>query len=172
MEKRFTVKLVLLATVFIFLVSAGSLFADTMKLRLSVMWPPQHPHTKLLDQWGKDIEKATNGRVSVTVFASNTLSPPMQVFDNTVKGIVDVGCTLLAYAPGRLPLSEVLQLPLGYRSGYQATKLADAYYKKFRPKEFDDVKVMFLHGAAPGFIFTKKQIKSIEEVKGLRIRAN
>lgn len=172
MKKRFALKLICLVSVFIFLISATNLFADTLKLRLSSMWPPHHPHTKLLEQWGKDVEKATNGRVTVTVFAGNTLSPPMQVFDNTVKGIVDVGSTLLAYAPGRLPLSEVLQLPLGYKDGYQATKLANAYYKKFRPKEFDDVKLMFLHGAAPGFLFTKKPIKSIEEAKGLRIRAN
>jgi TRAP-type C4-dicarboxylate transport system substrate-binding protein len=143
-----------------------------MKLRLSSIWPPQHPMTKLFDQWGKDVEKATAGRITVTVFASNTLSPPMQVYDNTAKGVVDVGTNLLAYSPGRLPLSEVLQQPLGYRSGYQATMLGNAYYKKFRPKEFDDVHVLFLHGAAPGFIFTKKPVKSIVEVKGLRIKAN
>jgi len=143
-----------------------------MKLRLSVMWPPQHALTKLFDQWGKDVEKATAGRITVTVYASNTLSPPMQVYDNTSKGIVDVGTALLAYAPGRLPLSEVLQQPLGYRNGYQATMLANAYYKKFRPKEFDDVHVLFLHGAAPGFVFTKKAVKSMAEVKGLRIKAN
>src|SRR5512135_3049012 len=96
-----------------------------MKLRLSVMWPPQHPWTKTFDQWGKDVEKATNGRVTVTVFAANTLSPPMQVYDNTVKGVVDVGTNLLAYSPGRLPLSEVLQQPLGYKSGLQATRMAN-----------------------------------------------
>ncbi len=144
----------------------------TMKLRLSSIWPPQHPMTKLFDQWGKDVEKATSGRITVAVYASNTLSPPMQVYDNTAKGVVDVGTNLLAYSPGRLPLSEVLQQPLGYRNGYQATMLANAYYNKFRPKEFDDVHVLFLHGAAPGFIFTKKPVKSINEVKGLRIKAN
>ncbi len=142
------------------------------KLRLSVMWPPQHPITKLLGDWGKDIEKATAGRITITIFASNTLSPPMQVYDNTVKGVVDIGTSLLAYAPGRLPLSEVLQLPLGYRNGYQASKLANEYYKKFKPKEFDDVKVMWLHGAAPGFIFTKNPVKSTADIKGLRIKAN
>jgi len=142
------------------------------KLRLSVQWPPQHPITKMIDQWGKDVEKATAGRITVTVFASNTLSPPMQVYDNTVKGVVDIGTSLLAYSPGRLPLSEVLQQPLGYTSGYQATKLGNAYYKKFKPKEFDDVKVMFIHGAAPGFIFTKGPAKSIADLKGLRIKAN
>ncbi len=143
-----------------------------MKLRLSVMWPPQHPWTKTFDQWGKDVEKATAGRITVTVFAANTLSPPMQVYDNTVKGVVDVGTNLLAYSPGRLPLSEVLQQPLGYKSGLQATKLANAYYQKFKPKEFDDVHVLFLHGAAPGFIFTKNPTKSVADLKGLRIKAN
>jgi TRAP-type C4-dicarboxylate transport system substrate-binding protein len=96
----------------------------------------------------------------------------MQVYDNTVKGVVDVGTSLLAYSPGRLPLSEVLQQPLGYKSGHQATRLANAYYKKFRPKEFDDVHVLFLHGAAPGFIFTKNPTKSVADLKGLRIKAN
>jgi TRAP-type transport system periplasmic protein len=144
----------------------------TMKLRLSLIWPAVHPYYALLDAYGKDIEKATGGRVTVTLFPANTLSPAMQVYDNTVKGIVDIGSCLLAYSPGRLPLSEVLQQPLGYKNGYQATKLANAYYKKFQPKEFDDVKVMFLHGAAPGFIFTKNPVKSTAEVKGLRIKAN
>jgi TRAP-type transport system periplasmic protein len=143
-----------------------------MKLRLSVMWPPQHPWTKMFDQWGKDVEKATAGRITVTVFAANTLSPSMQVYDNTVKGVVDVGTSLLAYSPGRLPLSEVLQQPLGYKNGYQATKLANEYFKKFRPKEFDDVHVLFLHGAAPGFIFTKNPVKATADIKGLRIKAN
>ena len=165
--------LVLLAVSLFFLTSIPVQAQEkTMKLRLSVMWPPQHPWTKTFDQWGKDVEKATAGRITVTVFAANTLSPPMQVYDNTVKGVVDVGTNLLAYSPGRLPLSEVLQQPLGYKSGYQATRMANAYYKKFKPKEFDDVHVLFLHGAAPGFIFTKNPAKSVADLKGLRIKAN
>jgi TRAP-type C4-dicarboxylate transport system substrate-binding protein len=174
MKKNSFSKVFVASMVLLSFFAAGPLFAQekAMKLRLSVLWPAQHPITKLLGDWGKDIEKATNGRITVTIFASNTLSPPMQVYDNTAKGVVDIGTSLLAYAPGRLPLSEVLQQPLGYRNGYQASKLANAYYKKFRPKEFDDVKVMFLHGAAPGFIFTKNPVKSTADIKGLRIKAN
>jgi TRAP-type C4-dicarboxylate transport system substrate-binding protein len=143
-----------------------------IKLRYSVIWPQMHPMTKLMVQWGEDVEKATQGRIKTTMFASNTLSPPMQAYDATVKGIVDVCGNLLAYSPGRLPLSEVLQQPLGYKNGYQASKLANAYYKKFKPKEFDDVKVMYLHGAAPGFIMTKKAINTAADIKGLRLKAN
>ncbi len=174
MKRRSVVTGLVVLTVSLFFLTSIPVHAQekAMKLRLSVMWPPQHPWTKTYDQWGKDVEKATAGRITVTVFAANTLSPPMQVYDNTVKGVVDVGTNLLAYSPGRLPLSEVLQQPLGYKSGLQATRLANAYYKKFRPKEFDDVQVMFLHGAAPGFIFTKNPSKSIADLKGLRIKAN
>jgi TRAP-type C4-dicarboxylate transport system substrate-binding protein len=146
--------------------------AQEMKLRYSVIWPQMHPMTKLMVEWGKDVEKATQGRIKTTMFASNTLAPPMQAYDATVKGIVDVCGNLLAYSPGRLPLSEVLQQPLGYKNGYQASKLANAYYKKFKPKEFDDVQVMYLHGAAPGFVMTKKPVQSTADIKGLRIKAN
>jgi TRAP-type C4-dicarboxylate transport system substrate-binding protein len=174
MKKRYVFMLLAVLMVFLFCLTSVPAQAQdkAAKLRLSSMWPPMHPLTKLLDAWGKDVTKATQGKVVITVFASSTLSPPMQVYDNTVKGIVDVGTALLAYAPGRLPLSEVLQQPLGYRNAYQATKMANEYYKKFKPKEFDDVKVMFLHGAAPGFIFTKKPAKSTADIKGLRIKAN
>lgn len=146
--------------------------AKEIKLRYSVMWPASHPLTVMAGNWGKDVEAATSGRVKVTMFPGNTLTPPMQAYDAVVKGIADMASALLAYAPGRLPLSEVLQQPLGYTSGYQASKLANAYYKKFQPKEFSDVQVMFLHGAAPGFIMTKKSVSSIKDVKGLRIKAN
>ena len=174
MKKRFVVTWLVLLTVSLVFLTSIPVHAQekVMKLRLSAIWPPQHPFSQMFGEWGKDIEKATQGRVTVTVFAANTLSPPMQVYDNTVKGVVDVGTNLLAYSPGRLPLSEVLQQPLGYQNGYQGSKLANAYYKRFKPKEFDDVKVMFLHGAAPGFIFTKNLVKSTADVKGLRIKAN
>jgi TRAP-type C4-dicarboxylate transport system substrate-binding protein len=157
---------------FLVMVFPFQALGQEIKLRYSVIWPQMHPMTKLMVAWGQDVEKATDGRIKTTMFASNTLSPPMQAYDATAKGVVDVCGNLLAYAPGRLPLSEVLQQPLGYKNGYQASKLANAYYKKFQPKEFDDVKVMYLHGAAPGFVMTKKAIQTTADIKGLRIKAN
>ncbi|HEY9054049.1 MAG TPA: TRAP transporter substrate-binding protein [Rectinemataceae bacterium] len=165
-------KIILLGLLLLAAVSPVLSQTKEIKLRYSLLWPASHPITKLAQEWGKDVEAATSGRVKVTTFPGNTLTPPMQAYDAVVKGIADMAGCLLAYAPGRLPLSEVLQQPLGYLNGYQSSKLANAYYKKFQPKEFDDVKVMYLHGAAPGFIFTKKAVNSIKDVKGLRIKAN
>jgi TRAP-type C4-dicarboxylate transport system substrate-binding protein len=167
------VRLLFLIVVLLFACSIPLLAqGKTVKLRYSVMWAATHPITQLVKEWGDEVEKATAGRVTITVFPGSTLSPPMQVYDNVVKGIVDIGSTLLAYAPGRLPLSEVLQQPLGYKNGYQATMLANAYFQKFKPAEFNEVQVMYLHGAAPGFIMTKKPVAGMSEIKGLRIKAN
>jgi TRAP-type C4-dicarboxylate transport system substrate-binding protein len=143
-----------------------------VKLRYSNFFPPVHAISKLSEAWCKEVEKRTDGRVKIIYFAGGTLTPPMQTYDSTVKGIADIGQALLAYAPGRLPLSEVLSLPLGATSGYQATKMANEYYKKFRPKEFDDVKVMYLHCCDPGFFSTRKVISSIDDIKGLRFKTN
>jgi len=79
---------------------------------------------------------------------------------------------MMAYSPGRFPLTEVMALPLGFHNAYQINKTLNEYYKKFRPKEFDDTRVMFFHSAPPGVISTRKAISSIEEIRGLRIKCN
>jgi TRAP-type C4-dicarboxylate transport system substrate-binding protein len=165
---------VVLAAVAVFCAAAtaGAAEKQVLKLKYGNLYPPVHPFSKLTEEWIKDVEKKTNGRVTFSYFPGSTLTPPMQAYDAVVKGIADCAQYLLAYAPGRLPLSEVLQQPLGYANGYQATMLANAYYKKFKPKEFDDVKVMYLHGAAPGYIHLRKEATSMADVKGMRIKAN
>jgi len=77
----------------------------------------------------------------------------------------------LAYTRGKFPLSEVIDLPLGYRSGVAATNLVNEYYKKFKPREFDAVKVLFFHAHSPGLLFTRKPVASLEDMKGMKIRS-
>ena len=126
----------------------------------------------LSDQWCKELEKRTNGRVKVSDFPGGTLVTANQMYDGVVKGIVDVGFSINAYTPARMPLTEAFLLPLGFKSGEQATQAVSAFYKKFRPKEYDDVKVLYLHSHGPSPIHTKTLVKKIGELKGLRIKCN
>ncbi|MBI5443922.1 MAG: TRAP transporter substrate-binding protein [Deltaproteobacteria bacterium] len=174
MKKGFSVRGAVLTAVGAALLLSGAARAEehVVKLRYSNMWPPVHPISKLGEEWCKEVEKRTEGRVKISYFPGNTLTPPTQTYDSVSKGIADLGQSLLAYSPGRFPLSEVLTLPLGYTSGAQATALANAYFKKFQPKEFSDTKVMYLHGHGPGMFHTKKDVKGLDELKGLRIKVN
>ena len=87
------------------------------------------------------------------------------------KGIADLGDTFAGYTKGRFPLTETIDLPYGYKSAMMGTHLANEFYKKFKPKEYDDVKIMFFYTAGPQFLDTKKEVTKLEEVKGLKIRS-
>jgi len=136
-------------------------------------FPAPHKQAILVDQWCKEIEKRTDGRVKVTAFHGATLTPAAMIYDSVTKGIADIGMGTLGYTRGRFPLSEFTDHPLGYPSSRVATKLFNEYYKRFKPKELDDVKVMYLHGIGPALLHTaKKPVSKLEDLKGMKIRAS
>ncbi len=141
-----------------------------IKLNYSTFFPATHKNAILATEWAKEIEKRTGGKVQITMFYGGTLTPADKCYDGVVKGISDIGFSVMAYTRGRFPLTEVSDLPLGIKSGLVATKVINEYYKKFRPKEFDDVKVMYLHGHGPGILHTKKPVNKLEDLKGMKIR--
>ena len=108
--------------------------------------------------------------MKITLFPGGTLTPAATCYDGVVKGISDIGMSVLGYTKGKFPLTEVIDLPLGYQSGLAATRLINQYYQKFRPKEFDEVKVLYLHAHGPGILHSKKAVAKLEDLKGLRIR--
>lgn len=142
-----------------------------IKLNYSNFFPAPHKNSLLAEQWCKEIEKRTNGKVKITYFPGGTLTPAAQTYENVVKGIADIGFSVFGYARGRFPMISLLDGPLGYKNGVQATKLINEFYKKFKPKELDDVHVLYLHAHGPGILHTKKPVNKLEDLKGMKIRA-
>jgi len=173
MKKHVVTVVVLFVFLFSMSVVASISSAQTVTLRYSNFFPAPHKNSILADEWGKEVEKRTNGRVKVTYFPGATLTPAAQTYDSVEKGIADVGLSVLGYTMGKFPLTEVTDLPLGYQSGFLATKMINAYYSKFKPKEFDNTVVMYLHAHGPGLVNTaKKQVTKLEEFKGLKMRSH
>jgi TRAP-type C4-dicarboxylate transport system substrate-binding protein len=144
--------------------------AKPIELTYSIFFPAPAPQTQVATDWAKEIEKKTKGRIKITIHPGGTLTAADKCYDGVVKGISDIGMSCFAYTSGRFPLTEVADLPLGMKSGMIATKMINAYYKKFQPKELDDVKVMYLHGHGPGFLHTKTAVEKLEDLKGMKIR--
>lgn len=165
------VGLFLCLSVFGFCFLTSSVFAQT-KLNYSVFFPAPAPQTQVANDWAKEIEKRTGGKVQVTIFPGGTLTPPAQCYDGVVKGLSDLGFSFFGYTRGKFPLAEVIDLPLGIRSGLVATKLINEFYNKFKPKEFDGVKIMYLHAHGPAFLHTKKPVYKLEDLKGMKIRSS
>ncbi len=147
--------------------------AASVKLTYSNFFPPGHIQSKLAESWCKEVEKRTNGEVVVEYFPGGTLTKSNQIYDGVVEGLSDVGFSVLAYTRGRFPEMAAVDLPLGYTSGAVATKVINAVYKEFMPKELMDTQVMYLHAHGPGLINTKsKAVRKIEDMKGLKFRAH
>ena len=140
-------------------------------LNFANFFPPKHRVSLLLDQWCTEVNKRTNGRVKVTHFTGGILCPAPQTYASVIGGVADIGVSFVSYTTGRFPVTEFLIEPIGCKDGYWGTKLANALYKKFKPKEFDETKVMFLLSAPPQFIFGQKPIKTLEDLKGRKLRA-
>jgi TRAP-type transport system periplasmic protein len=143
---------------------------DVITLKYSDFFPADHKVAKLSEEWCREIEKRTKNRVRFIYFAHNALLAPDETYDGVVRGTADVGQGATAFTPGKFPLTAVLSLPLGYTSGYLATRTADAFYRALQPKEFSDTKVMYLHGSPPSVFMVRKAITKTEDLKGFRIR--
>jgi TRAP-type C4-dicarboxylate transport system substrate-binding protein len=160
----------IIASVFFFSSPGTVQAADPIKLNYSIFFPAPHKNTVLATEWAQEVEKRTNGAVKITIFPGGTLTPADKCYDGVVKGISDIGFSVLAYTRGKFPLTEVSDLPLGIKSGAVATRVINEYYKKFKPSEFDEVKVMYLHGHGPGILHSKKTVNTLDDLKGMKIR--
>ena len=173
MKKTFAISFVVLLWAVVSWIFPCAAWAQekTVTLRYANFFPPVHPISLLSEEWGKEVEKRTNGRVKITYFHGGSLAPAAETPDSVVKGIADMGLSFCGYTRGRFPLTEVLDLPLGYKSSVVATALANEYLKKFKPKEFDEFEVMYLHTSAPHHINARKPVRSLEDLKGMKIRS-
>ena len=158
------------AALFIMFLFSSTVLAQTT-LTYSIFFPATHAQAKAGENWAKEIEKRTGGKVKINIFAGGSLTPADQCFDGVVKGISDIGMSCFAYTRGRLPLLEALDLPMGYPSGMVATLVANDFVKKMNPKELSDVKVLYLHAHGPGLLHTQKPVSSMADLKGMKIRS-
>lgn len=162
-----------LVSLIIISLNPPSSYAASPEITLSYsnFFPPANRVSVLSEQWCKEVEKRTNGRVKINYFPGSALTKPAQTYDAVVKGIADIGLTFAGYTRGRFLLTEAFDLPIGIRTGYEGTKLANAYYEKFTPKEFEDTKIIYFHSSPPHHLFGKKPIRTVGDIKGLKLRA-
>jgi TRAP-type C4-dicarboxylate transport system substrate-binding protein len=144
--------------------------AKPIEISFSNMFPPSHIHGQLGQEYCDEIEKRTDGRVKMTYYPGGSLVTPPQTYSAIVDGITDMGFSVLGYSRGVFPALEAIDLPMGYKSGTQATKIINAFYEKFQPAELNKIKVMFFTAHGPGLIHSKDPIRTLEDIQGMKVR--
>jgi TRAP-type C4-dicarboxylate transport system substrate-binding protein len=92
------------------------------------------------------------------------------MFEGVVSGTADIGCLAMSYQPGRFPLSEAVDQPVGFSSAKAASLALYDLIEKYNPKEFEQVKIITLFTCPPANIMTIKPVKSLKDLKGLELR--
>lgn len=138
-------------------------------------WPVTHfMHADQMPRYFKMVEKAAGGKYALDIkyFPVSTLLGGAEIYDGVVKGIADSGTTSLGWTPGKFPAMLTLNQP-----GIAPPESSDAaahtiweFYRKYKPKEFDDTKVLYVYATGPGWLHTKKPVRTVADMKGLKIR--
>ena len=144
--------------------------AQTYKLTYSVFFPPMHIQAKTAMEWAAEVEKRSGGRIQITVHPGGSLTKADQCWQGVLSGVSDLGMSCFAYTPGRFPLLEALDLPLGWPDGLTATRTATALAAKYNPAEIQGAKLLYVHGHGPGILATKKPVRSLDDLKNMKIR--
>jgi len=147
-----------------------------VELKMSVMMGTKSSkYVKGFDPWARKVEQATNGKVKIVIYPSNSLAAASQNFDACIDGIVDIGWIAVTQNPGRFPLTEVLQIPgVGMKDPVMDSEITWKLFKQTpeMQKEFSQVKVLFMHAFSPLVVSTTETpVRRVEDLKGLKLRA-
>jgi len=149
--------------------------SDVVTLKISHHLPGSSPFQQLvLLPWCEKIKNESNGRLKCQIYPSMQLGgTPAQLFDQARDGIADIIWTLPAYQAGRFTKSEVFELPFMVRDTVSGTNALWEYIQKNALDEYKGTKLLFTHfNDGKQLHFSKKPVKTLEDFKGLKIRAS
>jgi len=125
-----------------------------------------------MERWAKEVETRTNGAVKVQTFPGGTLLAAKSIFDGVVSGAADIGNFAMSYQPGRFPVSEAVDLPVGFKSAKVASLVLYDLIEKYRPKEFEKVKILTFFTCPPADFMTSRPVATLKDLKGLELRVS
>jgi TRAP-type C4-dicarboxylate transport system substrate-binding protein len=144
---------------------------DTITLTYANFPPaPTFPCVQM-EHWVDQVEQRTDGKVAIDTFPGSTLLGAKNMFDGVMSGQADIGCFAMSYHPGRFPIVEAIDLPMGWSNGTVSSLALWDLYHKYTPESFANVKVLTLFTCPPANIMSIEPVRTLDDLKGMEIRA-
>ena len=128
-------------------------------------------HEKFLAPWARKVEADSGGRIRIDLFPSMQLGgAPAHLFDQERDGVADIVWAVPGATPGRFPKSEAFELPfvLSHRALVNSKALEDFAAANLQD-EFREFHPLCFSCRDHGVLHTARTIKSIGDLKGLRL---
>jgi TRAP-type C4-dicarboxylate transport system substrate-binding protein len=167
----------LLALVLAALVAACAPAAPTAQYTLTYAspYPPGHPFSRADITWMKHVEQASGGRIAFRPFWSGALLSSDMSMSEVRHGLVDIGLITPIYARGG---AHMLRAQSGFYGGVATipdqVAIYDCLARRFPEfgHELGGMHVLAVQGGNfPGIMTRSKPVRTLADLKGLRLRA-
>lgn len=150
----------------------GSAASAQTKWNLPSAYPNDNPHVENLRAFAKDVSDATGGKLQITVHGGASLFKGPEIKRAVATGQAQAGEVLISILENEDPIYGIDVVPFLATSFPQAKKLWAASRPAIEKKlAAQGITVLFGVPWGPQGIYSKKELNTIEDMKGLKWRA-
>jgi TRAP-type C4-dicarboxylate transport system substrate-binding protein len=146
--------------------------AAQTKWNLPAAYPADNPHSENLALFAKDVEKATSGKLQITVHPGAALFKAPEIKRAVQSGQAQMGEVLMSIHENEDPVFGIDVVPFLATSFADSMKLYKASKAAVEKKlDSQGIKLLFMVPWAPQGVYAKKELNTIDDMKGLKWRA-
>lgn len=152
---------------------AAPVTATAKELKFASFVPPKYVlHKPIFEKMAADIAAATGGKLTVKIYPSGALGKgPVQQYMRAVRGVADITMGVTGYTSSLFPRTLLIELPGIAKNGIDGTKRLWAAMDGHLRAEYRGTHVLAAYATPPSvFMTTKKPIRTLADVKGLKLR--
>src|ERR1700692_2504545 len=144
--------------------------------KASDVHPPGYPTVVAVDNLAKKLEQATTGRLGVQMYASMQLGGEKEAIEQAQVGAIQLARVSVGAIGPVIHALNVLNLPFLFRNTAHMQKVIDGPIgaelldKVTANEKAGLIGLCWMDAGAPHFYDTKHPIKSLADLKGLKIR--
>ena len=145
-------------------------------LKATDVHPLGYPTVEAVVRMGERLEKATNGRISIQMFPSMQLGGEKEMIEQAQVGALQIARISLGPMGPLVPELNAFNLPFVFRDPEHMTKVVTGPIGDEMLKKLSDhptanlIGLCWMSGGVRNVYNSKKPIKSMDDLKGLKIR--
>lgn len=147
---------------------------DRILIKIGMTVSKAHTEYFQAERFKEIVEKGSNGDIEVQIYTGGQLGSNIEMFESLKLGGLQMTTTASSFTTSSYPESGLFDLPFLFRDYNHADKVFDGSIGKGFGERFRNklgVRILgYSNSGFQGFYNSKRMIRSIEDVKGLKMR--
>jgi len=134
-------------------------------------YPDGNFHTRNIMQFAADVDKATNGSLKIAIHSAGSLIKHAEIKRSVRQGTTPIGEMLESLSSNEAAVYGLDSVPF-LATGYDASRKLYAAQRPYLEKQLASEGLVLLYSVRwpPQGLYAKREIKSVDDLKGLKFR--